>query len=275
MGNEELKIYLNEINQIPLLSAEDEKELATKAAQGDSAAKEKLINSNLKLVVSIAKKFQGNGISFLDLIQEGNMGLIAAIDKFDTSLGYRFSTYAYYWIKTTISRAVNQQNRSIRIPVYMVEKLSKYKKIEQELSQKYNREPTENEIAEKMDISVKEIRELKEYLSDTVSLDAPIGEDKEDSFGSFIEDSSNGNPADNYEKEDMSKILLKVLDTLPEREAGILKMRFGIGYSSPLTLEEVGKRYSLTRERVRQIESSALKKMRNPIRSNKLRDYAV
>lgn len=275
MGNEELKIYLNEINQIPLLSAEDEKELAIKAAQGDSAAKEKLINSNLKLVVSIAKKFQGNGISFLDLIQEGNMGLIAAIDKFDTSLGYRFSTYAYYWIKTTISRAVNQQNRSIRIPVYMVEKLSKYKKIEQELSQKYNREPTENEIAEKMDISVKEIRELKEYLSDTVSLDAPIGEDKEDSFGSFVEDSSNGNPADNYEKEDMSKILLKVLDTLPEREAGILKMRFGIGYSSPLTLEEVGKRYSLTRERVRQIESSALKKMRNPIRASKLRDYAV
>lgn len=275
MGNEELKIYLNEINQIPLLSAEDEKELAIKAAQGDSAAKEKLINSNLKLVVSIAKKFQGNGISFLDLIQEGNMGLIAAIDKFDTSLGYRFSTYAYYWIKTTISRAVNQQNRSIRIPVYMVEKLSKYKKIEQELSQKYNREPTKNEIAEKMDISVKEVRELKEYLSDTVSLDAPIGDDKEDSFGSFVEDSSNGNPADNYEKEDMSKILLKVLDTLPEREAGILKMRFGIGYSSPLTLEEVGKRYSLTRERVRQIESSALKKMRNPIRANKLRDYAV
>lgn len=275
MGNEELKIYLNEINQIPLLSAEDEKELAIKAAQGDSAAKEKLINSNLKLVVSIAKKFQGNGISFLDLIQEGNIGLIAAIDKFDNSLGYRFSTYAYYWIKTTISRAVNQQNRSIRIPVYMVEKLSKYKKIEQELSQKYNREPTENEIAEKMDISVREIRELKEYLSDTVSLDAPIGEDKEDSFGSFVEDSSNGNPADNYEKEDMSKILLKVLDTLPEREAGILKMRFGIGYSSPLTLEEVGKRYSLTRERVRQIESSALKKMRNPIRANKLRDYAV
>lgn len=275
MGNEELKIYLNEINQIPLLSAEDEKELAIKAAQGDSSAKEKLINSNLKLVVSIAKKFQGNGISFLDLIQEGNMGLIAAIDKFDTSLGYRFSTYAYYWIKTTISRAVNQQNRSIRIPVYMVEKLSKYKKIEQELSQKYNREPTENEIAEKMDISVKEIRELKEYLSDAISLDAPIGDDKEDSFGSFVEDSSNGNPADNYEKEDMSKILLKVLDTLPEREAGILKMRFGIGYSSPLTLEEVGKRYSLTRERVRQIESSALKKMRNPIRANKLRDYAV
>lgn len=275
MGNEELKIYLNEINQIPLLSAEEEKELAIKAAQGDSAAKEKLINSNLKLVVSIAKKFQGNGISFLDLIQEGNIGLIAAIDKFDTSLGYRFSTYAYYWIKTTISRAVNQQNRSIRIPVYMVEKLSKYKKIEQELSQKYNREPTENEIAEKMDVSVKEIRELKEYLSDAVSLDAPIGEDKEDSFGSFVEDSSNGNPADNYEKEDMSKILLKVLDTLPEREAGILKMRFGIGYSSPLTLEEVGKRYSLTRERVRQIESSALKKMRNPIRANKLRDYAV
>lgn len=275
MGNEELKIYLNEINQIPLLSAEDEKELAIKAAQGDSAAKEKLINSNLKLVVSIAKKFQGNGISFLDLIQEGNIGLITAIDKFDTSLGYRFSTYAYYWIKTTISRAVNQQNRSIRIPVYMVEKLSKYKKTEQELSQKYNREPTENEIAEKMDISVKEIRELKEYLSDAISLDAPIGEDKEDSFGSFVEDSSNGNPADNYEKEDMSKILLKVLDTLPEREAGILKMRFGIGYSSPLTLEEVGKRYSLTRERVRQIESSALKKMRNPIRANKLRDYAV
>lgn len=275
MGNEELKIYLNEINQIPLLSAEEEKELTTKAAQGDSAAKEKLINSNLKLVVSIAKKFQGNGISFLDLIQEGNIGLIAAIDKFDTSLGYRFSTYAYYWIKTTISRAVNQQNRSIRIPVYMVEKLSKYKKIEQELSQKYNREPTENEIAEKMDISVGEIRELKEYLSDAISLDAPIGDDKEDSFGSFVEDSSNGNPADNYEKEDMSKILLKVLDTLPEREAGILKMRFGIGYSSPLTLEEVGKRYSLTRERVRQIESSALKKMRNPIRANKLRDYAV
>lgn len=275
MGNEELKIYLNEINQIPLLSADEEKELTTKAAQGDSAAKEKLINSNLKLVVSVAKKFQGNGISFLDLIQEGNIGLIAAIDKFDNSLGYRFSTYAYYWIKTTISRAVNQQNRSIRIPVYMVEKLSKYKKIEQELSQKYNREPTENEIAEKMDISVKEIRELKEYLSDTISLDAPIGDDKEDSFGSFVEDNSNGNPADNYEKEDMSKILLKVLDTLPEREAGILKMRFGIGYSSPLTLEEVGKRYSLTRERVRQIEASALKKMRNPVRASKLRDYAV
>ena len=275
MGNEELKIYLNEINQIPLLSAEEEKELTTKAAQGDSAAKEKLINSNLKLVVSIAKKFQDNGISFLDLIQEGNIGLMTAIDKFDNSLGYRFSTYAYYWIKTTISRAVNQQNRSIRIPVYMVEKLSKYKKIEQELSQKYNREPTENEVAEKMDVSVKEIRELKEYLSDAVSLDAPIGEDKEDSFGSFVEDSSNGNPADNYEKEDMSKILLKVLDTLPEREAGILKMRFGIGYSSPLTLEEVGKRYSLTRERVRQIESSALKKMRNPVRASKLRDYAV
>ena len=275
MGNEELKIYLNEINQIPLLSAEEEKELTIKAAQGDSAAKEKLINSNLKLVVSIAKKFQDNGISFLDLIQEGNIGLMTAIDKFDNSLGYRFSTYAYYWIKTTISRAVNQQNRSIRIPVYMVEKLSKYKKIEQELSQKYNREPTENEIAEKMDISAKEVRELKEYLSDTVSLDAPIGDDKEDSFGSFVEDNSNGNPADNYEREDMNKILLKVLDTLPEREAGILKMRFGIGYSAPLTLEEVGKRYSLTRERVRQIEASALKKMRNPVRASKLRDYAV
>ena len=275
MGNEELKIYLNEINQIPLLSAEEEKELTTKAAQGDSAAKEKLINSNLKLVVSIAKKFQDNGISLLDLIQEGNIGLMTAIDKFDNSLGYRFSTYAYYWIKTTISRAVNQQNRSIRIPVYMVEKLSKYKKIEQELSQKYNREPTDSEIAEKMDISAKEVRELKEYLSDTVSLDAPIGDDKEDSFGSFVEDNSNGNPADNYEREDMSKILLKVLDTLPEREAGILKMRFGIGYNAPLTLEEVGKRYSLTRERVRQIEASALKKMRNPVRASKLRDYAV
>ena len=274
MSEDIVKLYMNDIGQAKLLTPDEEKNLALLAAKNNSAAKDELIKSNLKLVVSIARKYIGNGISFSDLIQEGNIGLMTAVDKFDANLGYKFSTYAYYWIKTAISRAVNQQNRSIRMPVYMIEKLSKYKKVEQELSQKNGVAPSINEIAKAMSIPVKEAKELQEYFMDTVSLDAAVGDEEDTTLGSFVEDTSEKvNPEEHYENEDMKAVLNNVLNTLSDRESGILKMRFGVGYASPMTLEEVGKQYNITRERVRQIEASALKKMRNPMRADKLRDY--
>ena len=277
--SDSIKEYLNEISKEKLLSAEEEKELSVKAANGDTEAKKKLIKANLKLVVSVAKKYQGqNSLPLLDLIQEGNIGLMTAIDKFDPSLNYKFSTYAYYWIKTTIARAITQQSRSIRIPVYFTEKLAKFNKVKEELTKKKNGEkPTLGEIAKEMGVSLSEAKEMDECTMDSISLDSPVG-DKEDetSLGSFVEDTrENINPADSYEMKDMKRVLDNVIDTLPEKESCILKMRFGIDCDAPKTLEEISKKMSMSRERARQLEIAALKKMRNPVRANLLKDYVI
>lgn len=277
--SDSIKEYLNEISKEKLLSAEEEKELSVKAANGDTEAKKKLIKANLKLVVSVAKKYQGqNSLPLLDLIQEGNIGLMTAIDKFDPSLNYKFSTYAYYWIKTTIARAITQQGRSIRIPVYFTEKLAKFNKVKEELTKKKNGEkPTLGEIAKEMGVSLSEAKEMDECTMDSISLDSPVG-DKEDetSLGSFVEDTrENINPADSYEMKDMKRVLDNVIDTLPEKESCILKMRFGIDCDAPKTLEEISKKMSMSRERARQLEIAALKKMRNPVRANLLKDYII
>lgn len=266
------EMYLNEITSINLLSQEREQELGQKILKGDARAKQELVTANLRLVVSVAKKYTNHGLSLLDLIQEGNIGLMVAADKFDVTRNYKFSTYAYYWIKTYISRAVDNQARNIRIPCYMVEKLNKFKRTEQDFIQSNGRSPSDKELAKLLNSSIKDVRAMREYFADTVSLDTPIGDDEDATVGSFVED-TNGNPMDAYEEQDMNTILNKVLDTLPARDADVLRMRFGIGIEKPLTLEEVGKKYHITRERVRQIEAEALKKMRNPVRASCLAEY--
>jgi RNA polymerase primary sigma factor len=268
-----IKQFLREAGEQKRLSAEEEQAVAEKVKDGDAAAREELINCNLRLVVSIAKKYTGHGVDLMDLIQEGVQGLMTAVEKYDTSYGYKFSTYAFNWIKSYVSRAVTQQGRAIRIPVYMTEKISKYKKTVQELTAKYSKEPTSAQVAKAMGISVQEVEDMHSYLADTLSLDTPVGDEEDTTLGSFVEDDNNTNPADKYEMTSMRVTLAEVLDTLPEREAGVLKMRFGIGYTRPMTLEEVGKEYHITKERVRQVEATALKKMRNPMRASKLVDF--
>ncbi|MEJ6952031.1 RNA polymerase sigma factor RpoD [Natronospora cellulosivora (SeqCode)] len=268
-----VRMYLKEIGKVPLLTAEEEVDLAKRMEEGEEAAKRKLIEANLRLVVSIAKKYVGRGMLFLDLIQEGNMGLIKAVEKFDYTKGYKFSTYATWWIRQAITRSIADQARTIRIPVHMVETINKLIRVSRQLLQEIGREPTPEEIGEEMDMSAEKVREIMKIAQEPVSLETPIGEEEDSHLGDFIEDEDAPAPATAA-----SFILLKeqlddVLDTLTEREKRVLELRFGIEDGRPRTLEEVGKEFGVTRERIRQIEAKALRKLRHPSRSKKLKDY--
>lgn len=267
-----IKIYMREMGQFSMLSAEKEVELANRIAEGDQSAKNELIEANLRLVVSLARHYQGCGLSYQDLIQEGNIGLIKAAEKFDVSKGFRFSTYASWWIKQALSRAIADQSRTIRIPVHMTENINKFKKAERELLSQLNREPKIKEIADAMGISEKQAKEIQSYIVEPTSLDIQVGDDDDTTIGSFVEDTHFVNPESAYIKESNGDVVNAVLDTLSDREANILRLRFGIGGKKAMTLEEVGKEYGLTRERIRQIEAKALRKLRHPSRANILKE---
>lgn len=267
-----IKIYMREMGQFSMLSADEEVKLAHRIAEGDQSAKNELVEANLRLVVSLARHYQGCGLSYQDLIQEGNIGLIKAAEKFDVSKGFRFSTYASWWIKQALSRAIADQSRTIRIPVHMTENINKFKKIERELLSQLNREPKIKEIADAMGISEKQAKEIQSYIVEPTSLDIQVGDDDDTTIGSFIEDTHFVNPESAYIKESNGDVVNAVLDTLSDREANILRLRFGIGGKKAMTLEEVGKEYGLTRERIRQIEAKALRKLRHPSRANILKE---
>ena len=267
-----IKIYMREMGQFSMLSADKEIELAHRIAEGDQSAKNELVEANLRLVVSLARHYQGCGLSYQDLIQEGNIGLIKAAEKFDVSKGFRFSTYASWWIKQALSRAIADQSRTIRIPVHMTENINKFKKAERELLSQLNREPKIKEIADAMGISEKQAKEIQSYIVEPTSLDIQVGDDDDTTIGSFIEDTHFVNPESAYIKESNGDVVNAVLDTLSDREANILRLRFGIGGKKAMTLEEVGKEYGLTRERIRQIEAKALRKLRHPSRANILKE---
>lgn len=267
-----IKIYMREMGQFSMLSADEEIKLAHRIAEGDQSAKNELVEANLRLVVSLARHYQGCGLSYQDLIQEGNIGLIKAAEKFDVSKGFRFSTYASWWIKQALSRAIADQSRTIRIPVHMIENINKFKKTERELLSKLNREPKVKEIADAMGISEKQAKEIQSYIVEPTSLDIQVGDDDDTTIGSFIEDTHFVNPESAYIKESNGDVVNAVLDTLSDREANILRLRFGIGGKKAMTLEEVGKEYGLTRERIRQIEAKALRKLRHPSRANILKE---
>lgn len=267
-----IKIYMREIGQFSILSADEEIKLANRIAEGDQSAKNELVEANLRLVVSLARHYQGCGLSYQDLIQEGNIGLIKAAEKFDVSKGFRFSTYASWWIKQALSRAIADQSRTIRIPVHMTENINKFKKTERELLSQLNREPKIKEIADAMGISEKQAKEIQSYIVEPTSLDIQVGDDDDTTIGSFIEDTHFINPESAYIKESNGDVVNAVLDTLSDREANILRLRFGIGGKKAMTLEEVGKEYGLTRERIRQIEAKALRKLRHPSRANILKE---
>ena len=268
-----VRMYFKEICKVPLLSAEEERDLAIRIEQGDEEAKKKLCESNLRLVVSIARRYLNRGLSFLDLIQEGNLGLIKAVEKFDYTKGYKFSTYATWWIRQAITRSIADQARTIRIPVHMVETINKLIRISRQLLQEYGREPTSEEIAREMGITVEKVREIKKISQDPVSLETPIGEEEDSHLGDFIPDEDIPSPVDAAAYSMLQKQLREVLDTLSEREKKVLILRFGLDDGRPRTLEEVGKEFNVTRERIRQIEAKALRKLRHPSRSKKLRDY--
>ena len=270
-----VKAYLKSIGNHPRLTAEEEKELSILALQGDQEAINRLVNCNLKLVVPIAKRYYGCGLPLLDLIQEGNVGLIRAAEKYDGSKGFRFSTYATYWIRQAISRALGDQSRTIRIPANMVELLSKVKKATAELTQKLNRAPSEEEIAEYLDIEVDKVKGVMDIAQATTSLDTPVDDDGETSMGDLIADHSAENPVSNMMKEVNKQIVSDILDTLSPREAEILKMRFGIDADKAMTLEEVGNHFGLSKERIRQIENKAIRKLRHPTRAKMLREAIV
>ena len=267
-----IKIYMREMGQFSMLSADEEIKLANRIAEGDQSAKNELVEANLRLVVSLARHYQGCGLSYQDLIQEGNIGLIKAAEKFDVSKGFRFSTYASWWIKQALSRAIADQSRTIRIPVHMTENINKFKKTERELLSQLNREPKIKEIADAMGISEKQAKEIQSYIVEPTRLDIQVGDDDDTTIGSFIEDTHFINPESAYIKESNGDIVNAVLDTLSDREANILRLRFGIGGKKAMTLEEVGKEYGLTRERIRQIEAKALRKLRHPSRANILKE---
>lgn len=267
-----IKIYMREMGQFFMLSADEEVKLAHRIAEGDQSAKNELVEANLRLVVSLARHYQGCGLSYQDLIQEGNIGLIKAAEKFDVSKGFRFSTYASWWIKQALSRAIADQSRTIRIPVHMTENINKFKKTERELLNQLNREPKIKEIADAMGISEKQAKEIQSYIVEPTSLDIQVGDDDDTTIGSFIEDTHFVNPESAYIKESNGDVVNAVLDTLSDREANILRLRFGIGGKKAMTLEEVGKEYGLTRERIRQIEAKALRKLRHPSRANILKE---
>ena len=268
-----VRMYLKEIGKVPLLSAEEEVELAKRMEQGDEYAKQKLCEANLRLVVSIAKKYVGRGMLFLDLIQEGNLGLIKAVDKFDYTKGYKFSTYATWWIRQAITRSIADQARTIRIPVHMVETINKLIRVSRQLLQENGREPTPDEIAEEMGITVEKVREILKIAQEPVSLETPIGEEEDSHLGDFIPDEDAPAPAEAAAFSMLKEQLVEVLNTLTEREQKVLKLRFGLEDGRARTLEEVGKEFDVTRERIRQIEAKALRKLRHPTRSKKLKDY--
>ena len=268
-----VRMYLKEIGKVPLLSAEEEIELAKKMEQGDENAKKRLAEANLRLVVSIAKRYVGRGMLFLDLIQEGNLGLIKAVEKFDYRKGYKFSTYATWWIRQAITRAIADQARTIRIPVHMVETINKLIRVSRQLLQELGREPTQEEIAEEMDMPVDRVREILKISQEPVSLETPIGEEEDSHLGDFIQDDNVPVPADAAAFTLLKEQLVEVLGTLTEREQKVLRLRFGLDDGRARTLEEVGKEFNVTRERIRQIEAKALRKLRHPSRSRKLKDY--
>ena len=268
-----VRMYLREIGKIPLLSFDEELELAKKVIEGDEDAKQKLVESNLRLVVSIAKKYVGRGMLFLDLIQEGNMGLIKAVEKFDYTKGYKFSTYATWWIRQAITRAIADQARTIRIPVHMVETINKLIRTSRHLLQQLGREPTPEEIAQEMEIPVEKVMEIQKIAQDPVSLETPIGEEDDSHLGDFIQDEDSPAPQDSAAYTLLKEQLEEVMNTLTPREAKVLKLRFGLEDGRARTLEEVGREFQVTRERIRQIEAKALRKLRHPSRSKKLKDY--
>ena len=268
-----VRMYLKEIGKVPLLTAEEEIEIAKRLETGDEEAKKKLSEANLRLVVSIAQRYVGRGMLFLDLIQEGNLGLIKAVEKFDYRKGFKFSTYATWWIRQAITRAIADQARTIRIPVHMVETINKLIRVSRQLLQQYGREPTPEEIAKEMGISEAKVREIIKIAQEPVSLETPIGEEEDSHLGDFIADDDTPAPAEAASFALMKEQLLDVLDTLTPREEKVLRLRFGLDDGRQRTLEEVGKEFNVTRERIRQIEAKALRKLRHPSRSKKLKDY--
>lgn len=268
-----VRMYLKEIGKVPLLSAEEEIELAKRMELGDQEAKKRLAEANLRLVVSIAKRYVGRGMLFLDLIQEGNLGLIKAVEKFDYRKGYKFSTYATWWIRQAITRAIADQARTIRIPVHMVETINKLIRVSRQLLQELGREPSPEEIAEEMNMPVERVREILKISQEPVSLETPIGEEEDSHLGDFIQDDNVPVPADAAAFTLLKEQLVEVLGTLTEREQKVLRLRFGLDDGRARTLEEVGKEFNVTRERIRQIEAKALRKLRHPSRSRKLKDY--
>ncbi len=268
-----VRMYLKEIGKVPLLTAEEEKNLAMRMENGDMDAKKRLAEANLRLVVSIAKRYVGRGMLFLDLIQEGNLGLIKAVEKFDYRKGYKFSTYATWWIRQAITRAIADQARTIRIPVHMVETINKLIRVQRQLLQEKGREPYPEEIAEKMNLPVERVREIQKISQEPVSLETPIGEEEDSHLGDFIQDDNVPVPAEAAAFTLLKEQLVEVLGTLTEREQKVLRLRFGLDDGRARTLEEVGKEFNVTRERIRQIEAKALRKLRHPSRSRKLKDY--
>lgn len=271
--NDPVRMYLKEIGRVPLLSAEEEIDLAIKIEQGDEDAKRRLAEANLRLVVSIAKRYVGRGMLFLDLIQEGNMGLIKAVEKFDYRKGFKFSTYATWWIRQAITRAIADQARTIRIPVHMVETINKLIRVSRQLLQELGREPTPEEIAEEMGLTPEKVRDIMKIAQEPVSLETPIGEEDDSHLGDFIPDDEAQAPADAAAYELLKEQLKDVLDTLSDREENVLRLRFGLDDGRTRTLEEVGKVFGVTRERIRQIEAKALRKLRHPSRSKQLKDF--
>jgi RNA polymerase primary sigma factor len=271
--NDPVRMYLKEIGRVDLLSATEEIELATRIEEGDEEAKKRLAEANLRLVVSIAKRYVGRGMLFLDLIQEGNMGLIKAVEKFDYRKGFKFSTYATWWIRQAITRAIADQARTIRIPVHMVETINKLIRVQRQLLQDLGREPTPEEIGEEMDLTPDKVREILKIAQEPVSLETPIGEEDDSHLGDFIEDQEAISPSDHAAYELLKEQLEDVLDTLTDREENVLRLRFGLDDGRTRTLEEVGKVFGVTRERIRQIEAKALRKLRHPSRSKRLKDF--
>lgn len=271
--NDPVRMYLKEIGRISLLSPDEELKLSEKVAEGDEMAKNKLAESNLRLVVSIAKRYVGRGLLFLDLIQEGNIGLMKAVDKFDSDKGYKFSTYATWWIRQAITRALADQARTIRVPVHMVETINKMSRIQRQLTLELNREPSEEELAKKMGISVEKVREVIKISQEPVSLETPIGEEDDSHLGDFIKDESSMSPEEYATNEILKEEIKSVLMTLQVREQEVLELRFGLVDGTCHTLEEVGKKFNVTRERIRQIEAKALRKLRHPSRAKKLKDF--
>ena len=268
-----VKVYLKEIGRVPLLSPDEEVTLAVRIAEGDESAKKRLSEANLRLVVSIAKRYLGRGMQFLDLIQEGNLGLIKAVEKFDYTKGFKFSTYATWWIRQAITRSIADQARTIRIPVHMIETINKLMRVQKQLVQEYGREPTPEEIAEEIHLPVERVRSVLKMAQQPISLQAPVGDSDDTSFGDFIEDKAAENPMEEASFSFLKEKIKDVLDTLTDREREVIEQRFGLRDGSPRTLEEVGRQFSVTRERIRQIEAKALRKLRHPTRISKIKGF--